>query len=1525
MKKIIRINTKILFIFFGIYMFFNTTTVAQTITVNSTYTQTNEIYPFGSTGTVYGLRINGNFEFSNNSDTSLIRVILVDSDFNEYLVFESYPYIADDLTFEIDNICDETCFSEGFIPYSLIIQITCAELNLSNIVMNPTNASDATTQQKQSKRITELAKVDNIRNRINQYQMLWFADTNSISNLSFSEKKDLFGDGYNMCGLDYYVGGLFDPEPNTIRNTDNSSLVTDFDWRNRHGANDPKKTNFYYENGRLGNGWMTSIKDQTVINLCKNLCYIYGPIAAVEGVSNLYFNQFMDYELSVQHVLECSALVNGYGDCDGGYGGSLGFIRDNGVVDSLHYPRRYPNKTCWEDLDPNDYLYNLFINQSKPVITTIPDPDEIDHIKQAIIEYGPLSVSLNNYSGGISHKMALVGYGIVKIGDIIHGRDENFTAIPVPQGSDYIGKLYWIFKNSWNLDWGDNGYMYHLDDGSHPGYCTYLELPVTVETNIQPSVLCFDKDKDGYPNWGLSTSKPNDCDCPVSSVTLKDSDDSEPRIGPFDENYFGEPVAPKMEVWLNSGSASAYQIYDDEFITFVANSNKEFNVTIKNLGNAQLNLEEITSSNGSVFVVPPDTDPEYLSMTTGEFTFTVHYQYNSGTLDNQTVITIPTLEPEYGDFQFVLANFDCSQTNGSNINISTSQSWNECDIIAGNVFITNGAELTITGHYAFLSNVNIIVTQGSRLILDGAVLTTACEASIWKGIDVWGVTSQSQMVTSNQGYLEIKNNTIIYNAENAVEAAQVIDNAYIFGTTGGIVACRNSKFINNVNDVTIYPYNNFHPVTKNPELNLGYFDNTVFEVNKNISGIEPRVCLAGVNGIIIKGSEFNNEYVNGFSNANGVGIYSFNSGFYVDRYCLESNPSGGCANTKLSSFTNLYHGIYAINGELSKYISIDTASFKNCQYGVFMSVVDNQTVTRNTFITSINNYLSGNVYGLYLETCKGYTVEENNFINETTGLNTMGIQILNSGQVYNEIYNNTFNNMKTGISAAGKNRDAEGNGLCIKCNDFEDCITDICVEPGEYPSGSTIGIAEIQGAENTSGGTDPTLAAGNTFTKDNSVSNYNIHTDCNSVSYTHHKVESTNEKIIPTLITNKIQLYADVDALFSKESSCPSNLNVSIIDELVEKSILTSKLIVISSYHDTLDLLTDGGDTESLNTDIQFSMPDEALELRQQLLDESPYLSDTAMKSAIDKENVLPNVMIREILVANPQSAKTPDVLQMIDSRIDPMPGFMMSEIMGGENILGAKEVLEQNLSFHKSERDKSLTRLERYYLSDTANTSESNDSLIALWYDEPYIASKYNLSFHYIINGDSSNSIYNLDNIPLEFDLVENEENTHQDYEILFNVLEQLHCDSVKLDSNMIQSLLPLSAKLTRPGIYARNILINDNKLNFAESLYFPDLFKSNKLINYEMLDVEKELLIKVYPNPAGDYFIIEYNLYEPDGNSIIVISDINGKKIKSFKLKDEHNQLIISTEDFKSGTYLIHLLVNDKNMEAQKIIIAK
>jgi len=79
---------------------------AQTIIIDSTFTEDGIIFPFSQNDTIYGISISGEVELF--SDTSLVRVILSDQNGNEWMVYEAYSLILHCGFSTLTEAADET-------------------------------------------------------------------------------------------------------------------------------------------------------------------------------------------------------------------------------------------------------------------------------------------------------------------------------------------------------------------------------------------------------------------------------------------------------------------------------------------------------------------------------------------------------------------------------------------------------------------------------------------------------------------------------------------------------------------------------------------------------------------------------------------------------------------------------------------------------------------------------------------------------------------------------------------------------------------------------------------------------------------------------------------------------------------------------------------------------------------------------------------------------------------------------------------------------------------------------------------------------------------------------------------------------------------------------------------------------------------------------------------------------------------------------------------------------------------------
>ncbi|RRT40783.1 hypothetical protein B296_00046833 [Ensete ventricosum] len=167
-------------------------------------------------------------------------------------------------------------------------------------------------------------------------------------------------------------------------------------------------------------------------------CWAFAAVAAIEGINQIVRGDLLS--LSEQELIACDYNNDG---CEGGlhYRSFSYVISSGGMTTEERYPYNPDHIEC-HDYDDWDILVTISGYE------IVPRNDEKSLMKAVANQ--PVAVGIDSrtfqfYSGGIydgpcaadlDHEVTLVGYDT----------DEHGTA-------------YWIAKNSWGKEWGDDGYL----------------------------------------------------------------------------------------------------------------------------------------------------------------------------------------------------------------------------------------------------------------------------------------------------------------------------------------------------------------------------------------------------------------------------------------------------------------------------------------------------------------------------------------------------------------------------------------------------------------------------------------------------------------------------------------------------------------------------------------------------------------------------------------------------------------------------------------------------------------------------------------------------------------------------------------------------------------------------------------------------------------------------------------------------------------------------------------------------------
>lgn len=1435
--------------------------------------------------------------------------------------------------------------------------------------------SEATIFQKQTKTAVDSIKIEKLNNYIVTKKMIWKAGNTFFSNQFYNERKIIFGNKPNTHGFEFYTSGIFSiNESTSLWNQPHYDIIENFDWRSRHNAN--KTGSPYIDFDTLGSGWMTGIKCQngcwnTTLNkwectkkeecIAPNIwretgsCQSFATLGAIEGLSNLYYNRHFDFDLSEQQLASPPSPTSNF-PCAGNLNGSgniYQLIANDGVVDENCFPFEGISVSCDSICNTPDNIIKVsgfnFVNPLTP-----------ENLKKNLIANGPLIWS-KIPSIAPNHQVALVGFDIVDEGDFLYYDNLN-QAVLVEPDCPFIGMTYWFLRNSYGLQGGLNGY-YNIIVYSPPESVRKIELPILSEQYDSTYIICWDADQDGYCNWGIGQTKPLTC---PECQTEKDGNDADTSLGPIDEYGFcsiinnyqtsfethydnWKQVASDQtdwrkhsgEVFLNYGPSKAYEgnyyfyfngtLTDPDKIAIIESPLIQFgldsicyikldfayychfgsglasSLVVQGSSNSGDEWYDVWSSTGSV-TNSWDTAWHIASVLLSPNTNKVRFKAVNGSYPPQSNIGIDKVQ-----ISKISQNYPWL--------IEGNRAFYGQINICGDIIIDSASTLTLKPGCKLLMNEGkkIIVRRYGRLNSDSAIITSS-GLNLWKGIEVWGNNNETNSHPS-QGRLFVYNHSSIENAECAVRTTRISEQTQmgIPEYTGGMVWIYNhSKMLNNLKTAEFLPYTGGVSLSR-------FTTNSVIELNDNYFGppVNEMIHLCMIDGVYFSDVTFCDLRTNVPVTQKAIGINAFGSRFNVTGSIYGGNFS--------CSFNNMFYGIKSMSMQPNDIVTISKVRFSNNLRGIYISASYGSSTTFCEFNPWENSSPLLENYGLYFDNCPGFQAEENNFINYQPARKGNGLIVNNSGGESNLVYRNNFTGFDYGILAQNKNRSSNGlSGLSLKCNNFNVCNNDITILSNASGEDPQLGIATNQGSSSA----NPTGMAGNLFFIEDDRPNGDfddINNQLQHINY-YYPTNANNNRIRPVDYTQNSVSIQDlsVNPSWTYENGCPSNFGggseneeawIQIINETQQKS---------DSIQQLLSILIDAGNTADMLIMVNNSAAQHTLQAYTVLMNTSPYLTDSVVVAVIEKEDVFPGFMLRDIMVASPNTAKSDQLFQKLSERNNPLPDYLIAQIINGRSIVSIREETESKLTHWQSAKMRSLLNLYQFYLNDTINREESIQKMTELLSNDRTLWAKYAQVFWSLKKGSAETGIQILNSIPLEFGLSGNESDNHLKLCEFFDLLAGYQLNNTNIimqpDSIGISQLVNITdTDNAIAGRLSGNILIELNRLEYTEPVLLPEMFKSTSAYeNYnKLLSAVIPKNIKVSPNPSKEYIIIDYS--GNDENPDIEIVDLKGELIEKCQVESKQNSFLVYTQQYETGIYMAVLIHNGKVIESCKFTIIR
>jgi hypothetical protein len=515
--------------------------------------------------------------------------------------------------------------------------------------------------------------------------------------------------------------------------------------------------------------------------------------------------------------------------------------------------------------------------------------------------------------------------------------------------------------------------------------------------------------------------------------------------------------------------------------------------------------------------------------------------------------------------------------------------------------------------------------------------------------------------------------------------------------------------------------------------------------------------------------------------------------------------------------------------------------------------------------------------------------------------------------------------MDLGVLALGKNRTSVNphNGLQLRCNNFDDGEFDVYIPPTLHGQINNLGVHQGYYSPSGANPTENKDLAGNLFSHSSSSPgfwDFENNDNTHFVAYYHHD-PSSNSRVYPRddHRLNVVASKGDFD--YIPLVSCPSEITESENTATIRSS-MRNDLQMLDDDRQLLDELLDGGSTPELIAQIFTTPSSENYDLYVDLINQSPYLSDEVLIEIITRDG-FPDILLRNILIENPQSVHHQNVWDAVVNRTPPLPQYMIDDILNGTDYVGALQLLKGRMTHHRMNAHQKATRLTRLYGREYVEGELVNnplDSLLLLYdeLDEPHLYLRKAKLLNYMGLSGVNDALQAAVNHPM----LEEEEmkDEFEAYTDIYQVMFAWEGDS--LTSGQITTL----QGIVQQDFFGASTLAHFmlDEVGAADSMLVDPTYYPTSSINKRRQrgPVEKGAKpvlnrFRLYPNPASEFTTLHYQLSGVGGTLEYDLLDMSGRSLYkgSFKAKVEGAELI-EIPRVASGMYLLRITKNGKEV---------